>query len=194
MMVRKRRLGRTGLEVSEISLGTVELGMAYGIEVAAKPSEREAAALLHEALNLGVNLLDTARAYGDAESIIGRNLADRRAEYVLLSKVPVGTRENVEATVEQSLRALRTDRIDIMLVHCGYGVTPDEDTIASLAECKRAGKLRYLGASVYGETTARASMEESWCDCVEIAYSVLDRRPETETLSQAAERGVGVIA
>src|SRR5262245_44496662 len=133
MMVRKRRLGRTGLEVSEISLGTVEIGMAYGIE-AAKPSESEAAALLTEALDLGANLLDTARAYGDAEGIIGRHLVDRRDEYVLLSKVPVGKRDIVQTTVEQSLRQLRTDHIDIMLVHCGYGVVPDEDTIASLVE------------------------------------------------------------
>jgi aryl-alcohol dehydrogenase-like predicted oxidoreductase len=193
MMVRKRRFGRTGLEVSEISLGTVEIGMAYGIG-AAKPSEREAAALLHEALDLGVNLLDTARAYGDAESIIGRNLANRRAEYILLSKVAAGTRESVQGTVEQSLRELRTDRIDIMLVHCGYGVAPDEDTIASLLECKRAGKLRYLGASIYGESAALASIDGEWCDCVEIAYSALDRRPEGRTLPRAAEHGAAVIA
>jgi aryl-alcohol dehydrogenase-like predicted oxidoreductase len=193
MMIRKRRLGRTGLEVSEISLGTVELGMAYGIG-AAKPTERDAAALLHEALDLGVNLLDTARGYGDAESIIGRNLADRRNKYILLSKVPAGTHQNVQTTVEQSLRELRTDRIDIMLVHCGYGVAPDEASIASLLECKRAGKLRYLGASVYGESASLASMEADWCDCLEIAYSALDRRPEARTLPQAAQRDVGVIA
>src|SRR5262245_35344643 len=157
VMVRKHRLGRTGLEVSEISLGTVELGMAYGIE-ASKPSEREAAALLHEALDLGINLLDTARAYGDAEAIIGRNLAERRREFVLLSKVATGRRDSVQSMVEQSLRELRTDRIDIMLVHCGYGAVPDSETVDALLACQSAGKLRYLGTSVYGEQAALASI------------------------------------
>ena len=192
MMVRKRRLGRTALEVSEISLGTVELGMAYGIE-ASKPTESEAAALLHQALDLGVNLLDTARAYGDAEAIIGRNLADRRNQYILLSKVPAGRPDSVQGMVEQSLRELRTDRIDIMLVHCGYGALPDADTISALLACQTSGKLRYLGASVYGEQAALASIEGEWCDCVEIAYSALDRRPETTTLKRAAGRDTGVI-
>src|SRR5262245_19395019 len=172
LMVRKRRLGRTGLEVSEISLGTVELGMAYGIE-ATKPTENEAAALLHQALDLGINLLDTARAYGDAEAIIGRNLAGRRDEYVLLSKVPAGGRESVQGMVEESLRELRTDHIDIMLVHCGYGAAPGADTVSALLTCKSAGKLRYLGASVYGEEAALTSIENEWCDCIEIAYSAL---------------------
>lgn len=193
MMVSKRRLGRTGLQVSEISLGTVELGMAYGIG-AAKPSENEASALLHRALDLGINLLDTARAYGDAEAVIGRNLAHRRNEYVLLSKVSAGGRQSVQSMVEQSLLELRTDHIDILLVHCGYGAVADSDTVAALLACKTSGKLRYLGASVYGEQAALDSIEAAWCDCVEIAYSALDRRPEAATLQQAAIRDTGVIA
>jgi aryl-alcohol dehydrogenase-like predicted oxidoreductase len=192
-MVRRRRLGRTGLEVSEISLGTVELGMAYGIH-ASKPTESEAAALLHQALDLGVNLLDTARAYGDAEAIIGRNLAERRNEYILLSKVQAGRQDSVQGMVEQSLRELRTDRIDIMLVHCGHAARPDADTISALLDCQSAGKLRHLGASVYGEHAALSAMEGEWCDCVEIAYSALDRRAEPTMLKRAAGRDTGVIA
>ncbi len=192
MMVRKRRLGRTGLEVSEISLGTVELGIAYGIK-ASKPDAKEAAELLHGILDLGINLIDTARAYGDAEMIVGRHLSRRRSEYILLSKVPAAGRQCVEM-VEQSLRDLRTDHIDILLVHCGYGVAADAETIAALLDCRSAGKLRYLGASVYGEQAALASMQGGWCDCLEIAYSALDRRPEATTLRRAAALDVGVIA
>lgn len=192
-MIRKRRLGRTRLDVSELALGTVELGMAYGIH-AERPSEKGASALLHHALDAGINLLDTARAYGDAEAIIGRNLAGRRKEYVLLSKVPVGTAEAVESAVNQSLIQLRTECIDVMLVHCGYDATPDQDTVDALVNCRSAGKLRFLGASVYGESAALACINEDWCECVEIAYSMLDRRPERTTLQKAADHDTGVIA
>jgi aryl-alcohol dehydrogenase-like predicted oxidoreductase len=192
-MVRRRRLGRTGLEVSEISLGTAELGMTYGIH-ASKPTETEAAALLHQALDQGINLLDTARAYGDAEAIIGRNVGGRRNEYILLSKVAAAGRDTVREMVDWSLRELRTDRIDIMLVHCGYGAAPDADTVSALVACQSAGKLRCLGASVYGEQAALAFIDAEWCECVEIAYSALDRRPEAAVLQRAAERDTGVIA
>jgi aryl-alcohol dehydrogenase-like predicted oxidoreductase len=167
--------------------------MAYGIG-ASKPGESAAAALLHGALDLGINLIDTARAYGDAEAIIGRHLADRRDEYFLLSKVAAGGQDRVRQLVEESLRNLNTDRIDIMLVHCGHGAEPDPDTVAALLACQASGKLRYLGASVYGERAALASLESEWCDCVEIAYSALDRRPQAATLPQAAARERGVIA
>jgi 1-deoxyxylulose-5-phosphate synthase len=168
----------------------VELGLAYGID-AGKPSEQDAARLLHQALDLGVNLIDTARAYGDAEAIIGRHLAGRREEYILLSKVQSGPAAG--EAVERSLRELRTDRIDIMLIHCGADALPDPDTAAALLECRAAGRVRFAGASVYGEAAALAAIESDWCDCVEIAYNVLDRRPERRTLARAAERGTGVV-
>lgn len=85
-----RRLGRTNLQVSEISLGTVELGMDYGIPVQGeqrRPSEADAARTLNCALDLGVNLIDTARAYGNSEAIIGRALKSRRNEYILATKI-----------------------------------------------------------------------------------------------------------
>src|SRR5882757_1318545 len=88
--MRLRRLGRTSLDVSVISLGTVELGLDYGIErdgESLRPNESVAAELLNAALDSGVNLIDTARAYGSAESIIGRAIGHRRSEYVLVSKV-----------------------------------------------------------------------------------------------------------
>src|SRR5215472_2980852 len=89
--MRYRPLGRTGFNVSEISLGTVEIGMAYGIAEDGEsppPDEAEASKLLHGALDFGVNLIDTARAYGESETIIGRALRDRRKEFFLVSKVP----------------------------------------------------------------------------------------------------------
>jgi aryl-alcohol dehydrogenase-like predicted oxidoreductase len=194
--MRRRTLGRTGLSVSELALGTVELGLDYGISTPGerlKPDRRKAAELLHNALDLGINLIDTARAYGDAEEIIGETLRDRRDEFVLVSKVganPSAVREAVEA----SLRALRTDYIDVMMIHCGADADPDPETAGELVRLRDAGALRFLGASVYGERAALAAIDSEWCDCIEIAYSALDRRPEARILARAAERSIGLLA
>src|SRR3954449_44296 len=123
--MRYRPLGRTGFKVSEISLGTVEIGMPYGIArdgVPPPPDEAEASKLLHRALDLGVNMIDTARAYGESEAIIGRTLRDRRKEFVLVSKVSsyeelnldsAAVRERITSSVHQSLSLLQTDVIDV---------------------------------------------------------------------------------
>jgi 1-deoxyxylulose-5-phosphate synthase len=194
--MRQRTLGRTGLSVSELALGTVELGLDYGIAAAGerlKPDRRKAAALLNQALDLGINLLDTARAYGDAEEIIGEALKGRRGEYVLVSKVAAGPAD-VRGSVEASLRALQTDYIDVMMIHCGADAEPDAGTAAQLARMRDNGAIRHLGASVYGERAALAAIDSDWCDCIEIAYSALDRRPEKRTLSRALECRIGILA
>jgi aryl-alcohol dehydrogenase-like predicted oxidoreductase len=194
--MRRRSLGKTGLVASELSLGTVELGLEYGIAPAGeqlKPDERRAAEVLNEALNLGINLLDTARAYGDAEEIIGRTLKGRRKDFILVSKVAANPRQAC-AAVSDSLAALQTDHIDVMLIHCGADADPDGDTAGELMKLRDAGAIGFVGASVYGERAALAAIESGWCDCVEVAYSVLDRRPEERVLARAAEREVGVLA
>jgi aryl-alcohol dehydrogenase-like predicted oxidoreductase len=185
--------------VSELSLGTVELGLDYGISAAGgrlKPGEREAARLLHAALDLGLNLLDTAPAYGDAERIIGSVLKDRRAEYHIVSKVAAspGRPERVRASVEASLKALATDHIEVMLIHCGADAHPDEETAVELTKLRSSGAIGFAGASVYGEAAAVTAIESGWCDCIEIAYNLLDRRAENLILARAAERGIGVLA
>ena len=182
--------------VSELSLGTVELGLEYGIPTGGepmKPDERHAAQVLNLALALGINLLDTARAYGDAERIIGRTLKGRRTDFILVSKV-AAVPQQVQSAVEESLRALQTEHIDVMLMHCGADADPDEATAGELVRMREAGKIRFLGASVYGEQAALRAIEAGWCDCIEIAYSLLDRRPERAVLDLAARRRTGVLA
>ena len=127
--MRQHRLGRTGLLVSELSLGTVELGLDYGIRPTgadARPDEAAAARLLHRALDLGINYIDTARGYGASEQIIGRALRRRRAECVLATKVSTFHEEGLSgeplkqrliASVHESLAALATETIDIMMLH-----------------------------------------------------------------------------
>ncbi|MEO8125697.1 MAG: aldo/keto reductase [Bryobacteraceae bacterium] len=187
-----RRFGRTGFEVSKISLGTVEIGMDYGIS-GSRPDESEAARLLHRALDLGVNFIDTARVYGEAEAIIGRAIAGRRKEFVLVSKVLADA--DVRASVSESLRLLRTDHIDILMIHSApLAVIERGEVLAELQKLKAEGLIRSIGASVYGEETAIAAIDKGGYDCLQIAYSVLDRRPESRLFAAAETAGVGLVA
>lgn len=202
--MKKRPLGKTGFTVSEISLGTVEIGMSYGISSEGKPDERSSEQLLHRALDLGINLIDTARAYGESEAIIGRALGNRRKEYVLASKVlsfhdgnltPPERREAITQSVHTSLRSLQTDAIDIMLLHTApVEVIRDGEAAGVLQELKAAGQIRATGASVYDPEAALLAIESGDFDCLQIAYSALDRRPEEEIFAKAKEAGVGLIA
>lgn len=205
--LKRRRLGRTDLEVSEISLGTVALGLPYGIPGGgrlAQPDEASAARLLHKALDIGINFIDTARLYGTAEEMIGRALRERRPEYILATKVPslsaenlagAALRQRVFASVEESLRRLQTDVIDVMMIHSApVEVVLRGEVMDILEELKRKGSVRWLGASVYGEEAALAAIADGRYDCLQIAYSLLDRRAESRVFGKAHECGVGIVA
>ena len=166
-----RRLGRTGLQVSEIGLGTVELGLDYGVPVAGehlRPPEEHAARLLNQALDLGVNFIDTARAYGASEEIIGRALKGRRGEYILASKLaPIREEgqsdgelaEQVKASIAESLRMLQTDVIDLLQLHWAPAdVIAKGRVLAAAREAQRAGQVRFIGASTYGEEAPLAAL------------------------------------
>lgn len=203
--MRYRTLGRTGLRVSEASLGAVEIGLAYGIPVEGKvqkPSEKEAHELLHGALDMGINFIDTARAYGESEEIIGRALKGRRHEYILASKTlhyadkGLSVQEQMKAvreSIETSLRMLQTDVIDVMQVHnITREVVARGDVLRVLQDAQKAGKIRYLGASVYGVDDPLAVIEDGHYDVMQVAYNMLDRRLEEKVLPLAAEKGVAV--
>lgn len=205
--MRYRRLGRTGFNVSEISLGTVEIGMPYGIAEngnVAVPDESSAGRLLNHALDIGVNFIDTARAYGESEAIIGRALQNRRQEYFLTSKVvsPHGqssevaqVRDLTTASVQESLRLLQTDYIDLMMIHCrATEILPDQTVFETLLGFKEAGHIRKIGASVYGEEAPLAAINHGGFDCLQIAYSVLDRRLESRVFPLAEDMDVGLVA
>jgi len=196
--VRRRPFGRTGFTVSEIALGTVEIGLDYGIPGSdgfARPSAAEAERLLHFALDAGVNFIDTARAYGEAETIIGRAIGSRRSEFVLCSKVQPAAPAAVAASVEESLRQLRTDALDILLVHSS-SIQPDTgfEIVPVMRDLQAQGKVRSIGASVYGEAAALAAINSGLFDCIQVAYSVLDRRIEAGAIAAARRHNVGIMA
>jgi len=203
--MRYRTLGRTGLKVSEISFGAVEIGLAYGIPVEGKiekPSEQEAHDVLHAALDMGVNFVDTARAYGDSEEIIGRGLKGRRGEYILATKTlhygdkglsVAEQKAAVRDSIESSLRALQTDVIDVMQVHnITAEVAARGDVLEVLQQAQNAGKVRFLGGSVYGVDDPLAVIQDGHYDVVQVAYNMLDHRLDGQVLPLAAQKGVAI--
>lgn len=201
-----RRLGRTNLQVSEISLGTVELGMDYGIPAQGahrRPSGAAAARLLNCALDLGINLIDTAQAYGESEVIIGQALKSRRDEYILATKIGSlswegysGTelQKRVEASIIESLRALQTDIIDLLYIHNATPELIQQGEIVEIMErARQAGYARFIGTTTYGEAAPLAVLEDGHFDCIQVAYNLLDRQFEERVLPLAKEKEVGVV-
>ena len=205
--MRRRLLGKTGLYVSELALGTVELGLEYGIPIAGashKPDFTQAATILNSALDLGINFLDTARAYGDSEEFIGRALMGRRHEYILATKIASESINDltdsqlcrrVEQSLLTSLSKLRTDYVDILLIHSASSEMLAECSklLACMRDFVRRGMVRFVGASVYDEA-GLVAISQGGFDMLQIAYSALDRRPEELLLPLAEEQGMALVA
>jgi len=205
-----RTLGRTGLRVSALALGTVELGLDYGIAAPGefgRPAEPEAIRMVHAALDGGINLIDTARAYGESEAVLGRALRGRRDQVVLATKVRTqlddGTlpdsadlRGLMERALETSLRLLQTDYVDIWQIHnVDAELLRRRDIVAEVfAAARQSGKVRYVGGSTYGAEMPMAALQTGLFDMLQITYSTLDQRLADQVLPAAADRGVGIVA
>jgi aryl-alcohol dehydrogenase-like predicted oxidoreductase len=201
-----RFMGRTGLKVSEICLGCQTFGWS-----ADEPSSH---ALADRFVAGGGNFLDTSNIYneGKSETILGSWLKSRnnRNQLVIASKVffPAGrgpndtglSRKHILEQIDASLRRLQTDYIDIYQMHCWDASTPLEETLRTLDDIVRAGKVRYIGASNYtAAQLTRAillSQMHNWIriDCLQPEYSLLVRSTEWELLPLCQAEGIGVIA
>jgi aryl-alcohol dehydrogenase (NADP+) len=199
-----RNLGRSGLKVSPLCLGTMNFG--------GPTDERTAQRIVARAREAGINFIDSADTYcgGRAEEIAGRAIADARDRWVLATKVgshtgdgPNGggtSRKWIVQSVEASLRRLRTDYIDIYYLHKEDHATPLAETVRALADLVRAGKIRYVGVSNYrGWRVAEICR---LCDAAGIDrpvasqpyYHALNRTAETEHLPACAHFGLGVFS
>src|SRR6185312_3605308 len=146
-----RTLGRTGIQVSPYALGTLMFATVMG------NAPEDSARIIGKALDAGINLIDTADAYGDSEDVVGKALQGRRDEVVLATKFgrPIGQDPNhqgasgrwIVTAVENSLRRLRTDYIDLYQLHRPDPRTDIEETLAALTDLIRSGKVRAIGAS-----------------------------------------------
>lgn len=197
--MRKTRLGE--LEVSVLGLGCMGMSQAYGD---ADPAEN--ARTLHRALDLGINFLDTANAYGNGrnETLLGEVLSTRRDEFVLATKFAIvrhadGTRgvdcrpEQVARCCEDSLRRLRTDHVDLYYMHRLDPKVPIEDTVGAMAELVQAGKVRHLGLSEISAATLRRAHAVHPITAVQSEYSLWTRDPLDHVLPACRELGVGFV-
>lgn len=197
-----RKLGRSGLKVSSLCLGTMMFGD--------RTDERTAGEIVAHARSVGVNFLDTADSYtnGRSEEICGRHVAADRSHWVVATKVanPGGPGPNDRGTsrrrmlqaCEASLKRLGTDWIDVYYLHRDDYDTPMEETIATLGDLIRSGKIRYYGLSNFRAwrlatfaETARAMGVPGPIVC-QPCYNLMDRTPEIELLSACAHHGLGV--
>lgn len=210
--MRYHLLGHTGLKVSEICLGTMTFGSAPGPRTVPGADERECLAILDRFLGQGGNFVDTANGYADgrSEEILGKGLAGRRHSVVVATKVffPTGpgpnqkglSRANILNAVEDSLRRLQTDYIDLYQVHCYDSRTPLEETLYTLDTLVRQGKVRYIGCSNFAAwQLAKAlgiSAARGWVrfECLQPQYSLVVRSADRELLPLCREERVGVIA
>jgi aryl-alcohol dehydrogenase-like predicted oxidoreductase len=193
-----RPLGRTGLTVSALSLGTAALGRAYGIAAPGAPlhrDEHDATALIRAAIDRGITLVDTAPAYGDAERIVGAAV-ERRPDVLVATKISSDCRSAaaVLASVESSRRALRRDVIDVLQIHNATRPLIDESQITDgLVDAKARGLVRVLGVTVYDEEAALAAIRSGAFGVVQVAFNVLDQRMIRSVIPTAGASGVGIV-
>jgi aryl-alcohol dehydrogenase-like predicted oxidoreductase len=201
-----RKLGRSGVKVSALCLGCMNFGDATG--------ETDAIAIIHRAIDEGINFIDTSNSYtrGASETIVGKALAEgnRRDKVVLATKVTTGMgpgvndrgshRYHIARQVEASLRRLQTDHIDLYQLHYMDFATSMDETLRTMDDLVRAGKVLYIGCSKF----APAYMVEAIMTCRQYGwtyfvseqppYNLLDRRIENELVYTCQKFGVGIVA
>src|SRR3984885_6475328 len=207
------KLGRTGLDVSRLCLGCMSYGGGNSGFHQWSLGEEESRPFIRKALEAGINFFDTANRYsvGKSEEVLGRALKDfaRREEVVIATKVfnrmrpgPNGaglSRKNILFEIDESLRRLGTDYVDLYQIHRLDHATPIEETLEALHDVVKAGKARYIGASsMYAWEFARAlaiSEREGWTRFVSMQnfLNLLYREEEREMLPLCAAEGIGVI-
>jgi aryl-alcohol dehydrogenase-like predicted oxidoreductase len=200
-----RPFGRTGLTVSALGFGSWPMsgGDRYGaIE------DAEAIRAIHRGLDVGVNCVDTAPAYGfgHAEEVVGEALRGRRDRVVLVTKCglawdpgnPTIRRDTAPASlrreVDLSLRRLQTDVIDVYLIHWPNTATPLEDAFGAMDDIVRAGKVRFVGVSNFTVEQMEACMRVRRVDVAQVGYHLFDRRMEQEVFPFCGRHGIGVMA
>ncbi|MEV0567127.1 aldo/keto reductase [Dactylosporangium sp. NPDC050588] len=201
-----RTLGRTGVQVSTLVLGAMNFGSI------GRTTQDEATAIVGAALDAGINMIDTADMYGQGESeeMVGRAIAGRRDDIVLATKavMPMGDERNhrgasrrwLVTELDNSLRRLGVEHVDLYQIHRWDPTTSDEETLSALTDLQRAGKIRYFGSSTF---PAYRIVQAEWAArrhhlgryvTEQPSYSILQRGIEAHVLPVTQEYGLGVLA
>jgi aryl-alcohol dehydrogenase-like predicted oxidoreductase len=196
--------GRTGLSISRISLGGFPFGgvnRSRGWDPFTDEGKTRGIATVHAAIDSGINLVDTAPSYGNgrSEEIVGEALVGRRSDVYLATKVSYsGTPAEVRASVEASLRRLRTDVVDIIQFHGGMyepadiGRMIDGGLVEELFRLREAGKVRYIGFTVEEPWSGRPLVASGYFDTVQVKYNLIYQSAAHHLLDEAAALNVGV--
>jgi aryl-alcohol dehydrogenase-like predicted oxidoreductase len=200
-----RTLGRTGVQVSSLALGAMNFGKI------GRTTQDEVTAIVDAALENGINVIDTADAYsgGESEEMVGKAIAGRREDIVLATKasLPMGDGRNHRGSsrrwlvteLDNSLRRLGIDHVDLYQIHRWDPSTSDEETLSALTDLQRAGKIRYFGSSTF---PAYRIVQAQWAAreyhlsryvTEQPSYSILQRGIETHVLPVTEQYGLGVL-
>lgn len=202
-MMNYRRLGSSGLKVSELGLGTNAFGK--------RADEKTSIRIIEHALDHGINFIDTANIYAGTESerIIGQALAGKRQHVVLATKAGLikgtgpnergSSRYHLQQELDNSLKRLQTDYVDLYQIHTFDPHTPLDETLRALDDMVSAGKVRYIGASNYAAWEIMKALGISELKgyaryvSTQVSYSLADRTPERELVPLCMDQGVGII-
>ena len=193
-----RKLGQTDITVSALGIGCWDAaGVGYGDQMTAA---------VHRALDLGITCIDTAPAYnkGDSERLLGRALGPRRKDVVVVTKCGMGyadrppkgrdsRRESILASVEESLRNLQTDYVDVLMPHWPDTDTPFEETMHALDSLVQQGKVRVVGVSNFTLDQIKECMATRRVDVGQYVLNMFDRRMEKEIFPYCQQQGMGVM-
>lgn len=202
--MRKRVLGRTGLAVSEVAFGGVEIGMPYGLGAAEMPDDAAAIKLLQKAVDLGINFFDTARHYGESERLMGEAFAGSREQVVISSKcvhfnktgqIPAydSLKALVSQSLEETLKNLKTDYLDLFMVHyADVDVLQNEEVARVFSDLKQEGAVRNIGVSVYKDVETGMAVDAGVWDVIQLPYNLMDQSHGSH-FKNAQSKDIGLI-
>jgi aryl-alcohol dehydrogenase-like predicted oxidoreductase len=179
-----RDFGRTGLKVSETGFGAWAIGGAYG-----KVDRQESLRALARAQELGCNFVDTAAVYGDSEDVLGEFLRGRRQQWLVATKYS-GQAEGIESTLDNQLRKLGTDCVDLYQIHWA---PHSPEPYQQLEKLRASGKARFVGVSLYNEKDIDYVLKNTTIDSIQLPFSLLDPNPYLARLQAIRDSGIAVI-
>lgn len=205
MSIPSRPLGKTGFNVSLLGLGTVEIGLPYGIGVKNLPSDQEAERILKTAVDMGITYFDTARGYGVAEERIGKSGITKHENIVVGTKCAQFLKQEpdltgseldrrIRAEIDLSRQNLRQERLQLVQLHIE---SPDyvvyDELIDIMRLLQQEEKVQHMGIALRGEAAALAALKTDYFVTLQVAFSILDQRLAKKVMPMAHDKKIGII-